>query len=302
MEGEDKDIWNVCDIDGLTGNVVATDKSRHVLFFQGGYVEVPDFSHAPSDKATLAFWMQVLLVCLVVNVVVCACCFGPSRISMYTYMMLTCCVASMARYAFVCTKQSAADNMGCPFSYAAGDVGGAFTFSNTKAWMLCVAGECGPMTSVSANDGQWHHIAVTWDSSGSTDLQGRGNSIIYMDGNPVWQGDVSKGKMIEDGGTVVLGNAQLAPGSVGTAATAFEGQLSDVIWYNRVLSKVDIQGKMMSHVKGNEAGAMLAFAMTQPDDELTTLKDSSPSEAVGVFKGDPAPKLEVPMSSRPVNW
>jgi hypothetical protein len=50
-------------------------------------------------------------------------------------------------------KQSAADNMGCPFSYAAGDVGGAFTFSNTKAFMLCVAGECGPMTSVSANDG-----------------------------------------------------------------------------------------------------------------------------------------------------
>jgi len=50
-------------------------------------------------------------------------------------------------------KQSAADNMGCPFSYAAGDVGGAFTFSNTKAFMLCVAGECGPMTSVSAHDG-----------------------------------------------------------------------------------------------------------------------------------------------------
>ena len=59
VEGEDKDIWNVCDIDGLTGNVVATDKSRRTLFLQGGYVEVPDFVHAPSDKATLAFWMQV---------------------------------------------------------------------------------------------------------------------------------------------------------------------------------------------------------------------------------------------------
>ena len=40
LEGDDKDIWNVCDIDGVTGNVVATDKSRHVLDFKGGYVEV----------------------------------------------------------------------------------------------------------------------------------------------------------------------------------------------------------------------------------------------------------------------
>ena len=119
--------------------------------------------------------------------------------------------------------------MGCPFSYAAGDVGGAFTFSNTKAFMLCVAGECGPMTTVSANDGAWHHVAVTWDASGATDLQGHGNTIIYLDGNPVWQGDVAKGKMIANGGTVVLGNAQTAPGTVGGSVTAFEGQLSDVI-------------------------------------------------------------------------
>jgi len=120
----------------------------------------------------------------------------------------------------------------------------------------------------------------------------------------VWQGDVAKGKMIENGGTVVIGNAQTAPGTVGGAVTAFNGQLSDVIWYNRVLSKVDIQGKMMSHVKGNEAGSMLAFAMTQPDDELTTLKDFSPSDAVGVFKGDPAPTLSVPITieSKPMNW
>jgi hypothetical protein len=59
VEGEDGDIWNVCDIDGLTGNVVATDKSRRVLYLNGGFVEVPDFSHAPSEQASLAFWMQV---------------------------------------------------------------------------------------------------------------------------------------------------------------------------------------------------------------------------------------------------
>ena len=35
--------------------------------------------------------------------------------------------------------------------------------------------------------------------------------------------------------------------------TAFEGEISDLIWYNRFLSKVDIQGKMMSHVLGTNS-------------------------------------------------
>jgi hypothetical protein len=87
--------------------------------------------------------------------------------------------------------------------------------------------------------------------------------------------------MIANGGTVVLGNAQTgvyiyvyvctytemrffwvltfsrmcmaAPGTVGGSVTAFEGEISDLIWYNRFLSKVDIQGKMMSHVLGTNS-------------------------------------------------
>ena len=198
-----------------------------------------------------------------------------------------------------CSKQSGATNMGCPFSYAQGDLGAAFTFTNTKAFMLCVAGECGAMSSVAANDGKWHHIAVTWESNGASDATGRGNTIIYLDANPVWQGDVAKGKAIENGGTVVIGNAQIRPGVLAGDATVFKGQLSDVIWYNRVLSKTDVGAKMMSHVLGNEAGAIMAFPMTQADDELTTLKDASPSRTVGTFSG--AASLLV-MTNRPANW
>lgn len=135
-------------------------------------------------------------------------------------------------------------------------------------------------------------------------MQGSGNTVIYLDGNPVWQGNVAKGKLIENGGTVVLGNAQTAPGTVGGSVTAFEGEISDLIWYNRFLSKVDIQGKMMSHVQGNEAGAVLAFPMTQQDDNLAKLEDMSPSAAVGIFKGTTVPALVVPagMQTRPINW
>jgi hypothetical protein len=49
---------------------------------------------------------------------------------------------------------------------------------------------------------------------------------------------------------------------------------------------------------------VLAFPMTQQDDDLANLKDMSPSAAVGIFKGTPDPFLVVPagIETRPINW
>ena len=49
---------------------------------------------------------------------------------------------------------------------------------------------------------------------------------------------------------------------------------------------------------------MLAFPMTQQDDDLANLKDTSPSAAVGIFKGTPVPFLVVPPGNeqKPMNW
>ena len=59
-----------------------------------------------------------------------------------------------------------------------------------------------------------------------------------------------------------------------------------------------------SPLLGNEAGAVLAFPMTQQDDDLAKLKDMSPSAAVGIFKGTPVPSLVLPagIEARPLNW
>ena len=242
IEGDDDDIWKVCDIDGLTGNVIATDKARRVMQLGAvgsaastakSYFMVSDFQRAPSSKASLAFWML-----------------------------------------------SSADNLGTPFSYAVDGIATEFTLSNYKSFVLCVGGECGPFSDVRASNGNWHHIAVTWDASSNDP---RGNAIFYLDGNKVWSGDVAKGKSIMNGGTVVLGNSQTAPGQVGSGTSNFVGQMSDVLWVNRVMSEVDVQALMMSHVTGHEAGAVLAFAMTQPDDHLTNLMDYSTSNYVGEF-------------------
>jgi len=59
VAGDDNEEWNVCDIDGLTGNVIATDKTRKLLSFEEGtgVVKVEDFSRMPQDKITVTFWM-----------------------------------------------------------------------------------------------------------------------------------------------------------------------------------------------------------------------------------------------------
>jgi hypothetical protein len=45
------------------------------------------------------------------------------------------------------------------------------------------------LSGVSATDGQWHHVAVTWESS-------TGKATLYQDGRPVWFVTRGKGKTI----------------------------------------------------------------------------------------------------------
>jgi len=58
------------------------------------------------------------------------------------------------------------------------------------------------LSGVSATDGQWHHIAVTWESR-------TGNTILYLDSREVWRVTRGKGKRIPSGGTLVIGREQV---------------------------------------------------------------------------------------------
>jgi hypothetical protein len=58
------------------------------------------------------------------------------------------------------------------------------------------------LSGVAATDGQWHHIAVTWESSSGT-------VIMYLDSREVWRVTRGKGKKIPSGGTLVIGREQV---------------------------------------------------------------------------------------------
>lgn len=90
------------------------------------------------------------------------------------------------------------------------------------------------LTGVSANDGNWHHIAVAWKSSG-------GNLSLYKDGEKKYSGTLQANYTIFDGGSLVLGQEQDTIGGGFAVSQAFLGLLDDVRIYSQELSLSKIQ-------------------------------------------------------------
>ncbi|PSC70155.1 concanavalin A-like lectin glucanase [Micractinium conductrix] len=100
--------------------------------------------------------------------------------------------------------------MGVPFSYAAkgseyAQSDNAFLIFSARNWGIAVMEDEGGMTDhlsgVSATDGKWHHIAVTWRSWD-------GVATLYDNGREVWQVVRAKGQKIASGGTLIIGREQ----------------------------------------------------------------------------------------------
>lgn len=58
-------------------------------------------------------------------------------------------------------------------------------------------------SGVSATDGNWHHVAVTWESA-------TGATRLYDNGRLVWSVTRGRGKVIPSGGTLVVGREQVS--------------------------------------------------------------------------------------------
>jgi len=87
-------------------------------------------------------------------------------------------------------------------------------------------------TGVSANDGKWHHIMVTWKSSS-------GEIKLFKDGIKVYSGILAQGEAIEDGGSLVIGQERDVRGGF-KAHEAFLGLIDDIYIYNKALSDTEL--------------------------------------------------------------
>ncbi|TSN12231.1 Sushi, von Willebrand factor type A, EGF and pentraxin domain-containing protein 1 [Bagarius yarrelli] len=127
-------------------------------------------------------------------------------------------------------------NYGTPISYAV-DEGSdnAFLLIDYNGFVLYVNGKERITDCPAVNDGQWHHIGVTWRN---TD----GDWRIYIDGSLSDGGKgLSMGRTIPGGGALVLGQDQDQRGEGFNPVESFVGSLSQLNIWNYVLSSQQIR-------------------------------------------------------------
>ena len=102
-------------------------------------------------------------------------------------------------------------------------------------------------TSVSATDGKWHQICVSWENTA-------GSWKFYKDGDVKAQGAALKtGHVIKSGGSLLLGVEQDSLGGDFEPVESFKGMLTNINVWDHVLSaeKIHSLSKSCRSGEGN---------------------------------------------------
>lgn len=172
-------------------------------------------------------------------------------------------------------------------------------------------------TGVALNDGQWHHLAVTWVSTG-------GALRVYKDGVLAFSGSVQAGASLSANGALVLGQDQDSLGGGFEATQALLGQLDDVALYPTALTQARVQAHRQAGITGGAPGtacsdivdATSASYSPQLADQGATLRvqvtatngggsTAAVSAAVGPVTGGAGNTPPVPVIATPAagfNW
>lgn len=131
----------------------------------------------------------------------------------------------------VCLWMKTADtkNAGTLLSYAVSGSDDELTVWDSRKFSLWIGNSHSGHTSVSANDGKWHHICVTWENT-------TGSWKLFKDGKvAASRKSLKKGHVIRGGGTLVLGQDQDSVGGSFDASQSFIGEMTGVnIWDHTV--------------------------------------------------------------------
>ncbi|XP_038067159.1 sushi, von Willebrand factor type A, EGF and pentraxin domain-containing protein 1-like [Patiria miniata] len=179
------------------------------------------------------------------------------HLSTTDYVMIDRALPDLTEVTVAFWMRSEDTNYGSPFSYGAVDgygnqLSNAFTFMDYSGFVLYV-NDSRHVSDVTANDGVWHHVAVTWSSID-------GEWVIYKDGDVVdWGEGLAEGAVIPGGGVFVLGQEQDSIGGDFASSEAFVGELTLLHVWARVLSSREIAGLLRDCHRPDLEGAVLAW-------------------------------------------
>ncbi|XP_013908079.1 PREDICTED: sushi, von Willebrand factor type A, EGF and pentraxin domain-containing protein 1-like [Thamnophis sirtalis] len=151
-------------------------------------------------------------------------------------------------------KSSDTTNYGTPISYAVENGSdNAFLITDYNGWVLYVNGKESITDCPSVNDGNWHHIAVTWAS-------GDGAWGVYIDGKLSDGGSgLSVGTEIPGGGALVLGQEQDQRGEGFNPAESFVGSISQLNIWGYALPPEQVKSLATSCPENLQKGNVLAW-------------------------------------------
>lgn len=125
------------------------------------------------------------------------------------------------------------ENQGTPVSYATDADSNAIVITDYSGFVLYVNGKI-QHTDVTADDGNWHHIATTWTSE-------KGAWQVFKDGLKVTSGTgMVPDSTIEGGGVLVVGQEQDVRGGLYSISESFIGTISRLNLWDYVLTEGDI--------------------------------------------------------------
>ncbi|MDY6911529.1 MAG: LamG-like jellyroll fold domain-containing protein [Chloroflexota bacterium] len=136
-------------------------------------------------------------------------------------------------------KSSDTTKNGTPFSYASVAHHNDFLIYNYRSTSI-YRGDSNVNSGLSLNDGSWHHIAVTWKSSG-------GSVKLYEDGQPVYSNVLWSGTTITAGGSLVIAQEQDSIGGGFQVNQAFLGCIDEIVIYDQALSDSEILSRYNSY-------------------------------------------------------
>ncbi len=151
-------------------------------------------------------------------------------------------------------RSSDTANDGTPISYATSNGGAGYndfilySYRNLDPVIRAADNYSG----VSANDGSWHHLTVTWQQSS-------GALRLYKDGNLVSAPAVAAGYAFMSGGALVLGQEQDSVGGGFSSSQAFTGDCDEVRIWNKARSQAEILATMYADVLTNTAGLIAYY-------------------------------------------
>ncbi len=172
-------------------------------------------------------------------------------------------------------KTSDTQKEGTPLSYAVSGQANEFLILDYRKFSIFVKG-VQVTTGVGVNDGNWHHVVVTWQSSD-------GKVKLYKDGNEAYSGTLNPGASLSPGGVLILGQEQDCLNGCFSSNQAFLGFLDEVRIYNRILDANEVK----DHYNGifnDETGLILLWHFDESTGEIA-FDDSSLGNDGTIIRG-----------------